>query len=92
MKITVFAILALSALSVSAQTYVNPYVKKDGTYVEGHYKSSPNSTKMDNYSTQGNSNPFTGQQGTVDPYKTPSTSTYGQQTCGVNSNGNYVCR
>lgn len=88
-KITTLFV-ALCAVSAFAQTYVAPYVKKDGTYVEGHYKSQPNDTKTDNYSSKGNSNPYTGQQGTVDPYKTPAP-TYGQQ-CGLNSKGEYVCR
>jgi len=31
---------------------------------QGHYRSSPNSTQRDNYSTYGNTNPYTGQRGT----------------------------
>lgn len=53
---------------VSAQVYVNGYTRSDGTYVAGHYRSSPNSTKLDNYSTKGNINPYTGEVGTVNPY------------------------
>jgi hypothetical protein len=90
MKKITFLLMALVTVSAGAQTYVSPYLKKDGTYVEGHYKSQPNSTKTDNYSSQGNSNPYTGKQGTVDPYKQP-TPTYGQQ-CGTTSDGRYVCR
>lgn len=47
-----------------ADTYVQGYTRKDGTYVQGHYRSRPNSTVNDNYSTQGNTNPYTGQMGT----------------------------
>lgn len=36
-------------------TYVNPYTKKNGTYVEGYNRTTPNNTNIDNYSTQGNS-------------------------------------
>lgn len=32
-------------------------------------RSSPNSTKVDNYSSKGNSNPYTGERGYNDPYK-----------------------
>jgi hypothetical protein len=61
------ALLTLSA-PVAAQVYVSPYVKKDGTYVQGHYRSSPNSSTLDNYSTRGNVNPYTGAVGTRSPY------------------------
>lgn len=44
-------------------TYVNGYTKSDGTYVQGHYRSSQNSTNHDNYSTSGNYNPYTGTSG-----------------------------
>ena len=47
----------------SSSTYVNGYTKSNGTYVQGHYRSSQNSTNHDNYSTVGNSNPFTGTSG-----------------------------
>ena len=52
------------AVSVEAQVYVNGYTRSNGTYVPGHYRSSPNSTQSDNYSTYGNTNPYTGQRGT----------------------------
>jgi hypothetical protein len=64
--------------------YVNGYTKSDGTYVAPHYQTNPNNTRTDNYSAQGNSNPYTGRQGTVDPYKpTPS---YGPTYGGTNNN------
>ena len=44
-------------------TFVDSYTRNDGTYVQGHYKSMPNSTNWDNYSTKGNTNPFTGTSG-----------------------------
>ena len=54
--------LAFASIA-SADEYVNGYFRKDGTYVQPHYRSSPNSTKMDNYSSQGNVNPYTGERG-----------------------------
>lgn len=57
----------LAAGASFAQTHVDGYFKKDGTYVAPHYRSSPNSTPRDNYSTKGNTNPYTGQAGTVEP-------------------------
>jgi hypothetical protein len=59
----IFIILAFAAFS-QIQTFVNPYTKKDGSTVQGYYKTAPNTTNLDNYSTQGNSNPVTGQIGT----------------------------
>ena len=76
MRKTLVATIAAAITTVSVgQTYVPGYIKADGSYVAGHYKSAPNETKLDNYSTKGNSNPFTGKAGTADPYK-PSTPTY----------------
>lgn len=62
-SIITIALLALSAQAV-ADEYVNGYVRKDGTYVAPHVRSSPNNTQLDNYSTKGNVNPYTGQRGT----------------------------
>jgi hypothetical protein len=50
--------------------HVGGYTRSDGTYVAPHYQTNPNATKMDNWSTKGNSNPYTGKEGTVDPYRT----------------------
>lgn len=43
---------------------VDGYYRKDGTYVETHQRSAPNSTVNDNWSTKGNENPYTGKAGT----------------------------
>ena len=43
------------------------YVRQDGSYVQPHYQTAPNNTVHDNYSTKGNTNPYTGQAGTVNP-------------------------
>jgi hypothetical protein len=65
MKPVIFAIsAALFSASALADTYVKPHVTKDGTYVEGHYRTAPNSTRLDNYSTEGNVNPYNGEEGT----------------------------
>ena len=44
--------------------YQQGYTRKDGTYVQGHYKTSTNTTNHDNFSTSGNLNTFTGTIGT----------------------------
>ena len=43
---------------------VSGYVKRDGTYVQPHYRTSPDSIKTNNWSYSGNVNPYTGKVGT----------------------------
>lgn len=52
------------SITAFADTWVNGYQKRDGSYVQGHYKSRSNNTRNDNYSTRGNRNPYTGSYGT----------------------------
>ena len=52
----------------SGEHYVRGYTKRDGTYVAPHYQTNPNGTKLDNWSTKGNINPYTGQPGTKNPW------------------------
>jgi len=59
--------LCLMATPALADVWVNPHVRKDGTYVEGHWRTEPNATRLDNYSTQYNVNPYNGKRGTADP-------------------------
>jgi len=58
------AALALATDASAADQHVRGYVKKDGTYVAPHYRTTPNVTTSDNYSTRGNVNPYTGEPGT----------------------------
>ena len=44
-------------------TTVSGYTRTNGTYVQSHVRTMPNSTNWDNFSTKGNSNPFTGSTG-----------------------------
>lgn len=57
-----------SSFEVLADDFVPGYMRSDGTYVPPHWRTSPNSTKIDNYSTRGNVNPYTGERGSVDPF------------------------
>lgn len=65
-------VLSLS-FSISAEartTRVREYYKPStGKYVAPHYKTTPNRSKFDNYSTKGNYNPYSGKKGTVNPYR-----------------------
>ena len=54
-------------MSAYANVNVNGYYKNNGKYVEPHYRSSPNKTTYDNWSTKGNQNPYTGKKGTKEP-------------------------
>lgn len=56
-------LLALLSFAAVADEFVNGYIRSDGPYVAPHMRSSPNSTRFDNYSSQGNTNPYTGQRG-----------------------------
>lgn len=62
-------VLLIFSININAQSvnssvrYQRGYVKKDGTYVQGHYKTRSNKTNHDNYSTQFNVNPYTRKHG-----------------------------
>jgi hypothetical protein len=69
-----YAVLLAGLLAGSAfanDVYHQGYTRSDGTYVAPHYQTAPDNTRLNNYSTQGNVNPYTGQAGTVNPYPTP---------------------
>lgn len=65
----IFSFTILNVGSIDAAQKVKGYTKKNGTYVVPHYKSTPNKSKFDNYSTKGNINPYTGKKGSVNPFK-----------------------
>lgn len=66
---TILVCLALVALFLFAGVHeaeaarVRGYWKSNGTYVQPHYRSNSNSFKWDNWSSRGNSNPWTGKRG-----------------------------
>jgi opacity protein-like surface antigen len=72
MRTLVAAAIALALASVAAFAqgyhYNQGYTTQNGTYVQPHYQTNPNSTQLDNWSTRGNTNPVTGQPGTHNPY------------------------
>ena len=65
-KVVLAPLLALSfvlpavTLTVNADVYVSGYTRKDGTYVQSHYRSSPDGNPYNNWSYPGNTNPYTG--------------------------------
>jgi hypothetical protein len=65
-----------STVSSNAR-YQNGYTKSNGTYVTGHYKTMPDETNHNNYSTIGNQNPYTGSNGHVARDYSPQSLNYG---------------
>jgi len=60
-----------------ADTWVDPHYRKDGTYVPGHFRTNPNSTNWDNFSSKGNQNPFSGRRGHQELDRPSGLSNYG---------------
>ena len=52
--------LVFFPVTATAQKWVDPYVRKDGTYVEGHWEN-PKDSWQRGYSQPGTVNPLTGQ-------------------------------
>lgn len=65
--IVLISIFSFTTLFAQSDVYVNGYYKKNGIYVQPHFKTAPNSSMFDNYSTTGNYNPYTGKPGWIDP-------------------------
>ncbi len=69
LKITSLFVILTFALLLTPSVYaksvsVKGGITKKGTYRPPHYRTSPNKTKTDNWSTKGNVNPYTGKKGT----------------------------
>lgn len=54
------ALVLVSAALGQGYHRVGGYTTKRGAYVAPHYQTRANRTKLDNWSTRGNVNPFTG--------------------------------
>lgn len=52
----------------SSPVHVSGHTTKTGAYVPAHYRTAPDHSKANNWSTKRNVNPYTGQAGTKDPY------------------------
>lgn len=70
MKLLILIIAMLVSTIAIADTYVKGYYKSNGTYVQPHYRSDPDSSVSNNWSTKGNVNPYTGKVGTVNQFDT----------------------
>lgn len=89
MRFFLWLVVLFIPLTILAKdVYVEGYTRSDGTYVKGHYRTSPDSTINNNYSTQGNINPYTGKKGWIpreseSAVSTESWSTQGSYSYGV---------
>lgn len=63
-SLVIFIVMTLVSVSAFAQNvHVDGYYKKDGTYVSPHWRSSPDGDTSNNWSSEGNYNPYTGKEG-----------------------------
>ncbi|MGB0864377.1 MAG: hypothetical protein ACPGXZ_15745, partial [Saprospiraceae bacterium] len=74
-KILTLIIFLFSGIILFGQTnpnhvYVKPHYR-NGQYIKGHYRTAPNSTNRDNFSTRGNINPYTLEPGKIAPDNKP---------------------
>ena len=79
--LTLAVATCLPALTADADVAVRGYYRSNGTYVQPHYRSDPDSSFSNNWSTYPNVNPYTGKRGTL---RTPS-SNYGGSSSGTSS-------
>lgn len=81
-KSSLVLITILLSIHVWAKdVYVEGYTRSDGTVVQVHYRTAPDNTINNNFSTKGNVNPYTGELGWIEREPTErsyeySTSTY----------------
>ncbi len=61
--LTIFCIFMLLINFSEAKVRVRGYFRRNGTYVQPHYRTYPNKYKFDNWSSWGNYNPLTGKRG-----------------------------
>lgn len=95
MRTILFALASLFVLNAFADDYyTRGYTRRDGTPVQGHYSTQPNEYRYDNYSSRGNTNPYTGERGSQrNEYTNPPAYNTGRQqsdpygTSGLYGNG-----
>lgn len=83
LTIVVMLLALWSTFALAADVHVRGYQRQGGTYVQEHMRSAPDSTRDNNFSTRGNTNPYTGQEGHKAPdssYSQPSSNPYGSSS------------
>jgi hypothetical protein len=79
MKLALATIILLAS-SVSHADWTNGYTRSNGTHVEGYHHTHADSNPYNNYSSQGNVNPYTGAVGHVNPSPNPAIPNYFQNS------------
>lgn len=64
-KLLLVSFLFCCSTSFAQDVFVNAYTKTDGTLVPSHYRTTPDQTVNNNFTTIGNINPYTGKAGTL---------------------------
>lgn len=90
MLIFMFSFIGVYGRSSGGTVHVNGYYRSNGTYVAPHYRSAPDGNFYNNWSTKGNINPYTGEEGTktIDPNS--HTVTYGSGGSSINTSSDTV--
>lgn len=62
---TLLIILSVSGTinCFAGDSYVRGHMRRDGTYVQGHRRTTQDNSVNNNYGTRGNLNPYTGRSG-----------------------------
>lgn len=91
--ILAFLVFPVSAHAYGDDVHVDGYTRSNGTYVQPHMRTAPDHTASNNYSTYGNTNPYTGKQGTHHPDNSYSGNSFnhnsGSNHLGGNSHGGF---
>lgn len=53
-SIFLIALMALSAPALAGQQWIDGYMRSDGTYVQGHWRSTPDQYRYNNRNSQSN--------------------------------------
>jgi hypothetical protein len=83
--IIVPAIVLAVSIPAKADVYVRGYYRSNGTYVQPHWRSSPDGNFSNNWSAYPNVNPYTGAQGTMRTPGHSGSSSYRAPSYGWNS-------
>lgn len=87
LPVLVVAFIAIAVPAFAQSNNVQGYTRNDGTYVQPHHRTAPDRNPYNNYSTQGNSNPYTGQAGTRSPDSVQDS--YRQNSYGTSGSNSY---
>lgn len=63
LTVVAFALMMVPSAYASKGVWVDGFTKKNGTRVDGHYRSRPDDSYNNNWSTRANKNPHTGKVG-----------------------------